>query len=109
MFNQNLNPGRTVIFTATPTSDAENDPGALMPGAVPTWSVPAPASGVSIVPAADGMSASVTAAATAPPGVTDFTINGQLASGYSVATEFTVTIPDQPATGFEITAGTPTP
>jgi hypothetical protein len=98
MQNKNLAPGGSTTVTATP-EDSNGNPGALG-GNAPTWSAPGTGSGLSLNVAGDGLSAIVTAAADAPPGVTVITVTGQDASSATFNTAFSITIAEQPAAEF---------
>jgi hypothetical protein len=102
MQNNNLAPGGSTTVTAAP-EDASGNPGGMQPTNVPTWSTPLPATGLSLVASADGFSAVVTAAATAPPGVTTITVQGTNSGGGGFNSAFTITIAEQPAREFGFT------
>jgi hypothetical protein len=101
MANQNLNQGQSVSVNATPNGQTN--------GSAPSWSQSAGGAGLTIVPAADGLSAVVTASATAVPGVDTITVTGQRQDGFPYHDTFTITVVAPQATGFSFTFGTPTP
>jgi hypothetical protein len=101
MSNVNLNQGQSVVVDATPNGQTN--------GTAPVWSESAGGTGLTITPAADGLSATVSASASAQPGVDTITVSGQRADGFPYHDSFTVTIAVPQATGFNFTFGTPTP
>lgn len=104
MLNFNLNPNQTETFHAAAV-DANFNPGLLWGGAVPVWT-PAPNVGLTLTPSADGFSCDIKANAS---GIFTITVSSADPTGAPVSTQFTVTVPEQPATQFVITADPPRP
>lgn len=101
MDNVNLNQGQSVVVHALANGQTN--------GTVPVWNGPGTAAGISVVPAADGLSATVTASPGAAPGVDTITVSGQRADGFPFHGTFTVTVAVPQATDFNFTFDAPTP
>lgn len=99
--NQNLSFGQSVVVTAT-AEDASGNPGTYT-GTKPTWSQP---TGLTVIPASDGFSATITAATT--PGVFQIDVKSQPVSfGPNVTNSFDITVQEVPATQLVFSFGTP--
>lgn len=107
MQNQNLPAGQSVVVTDNPV-DPNGNPGSYAPGSF-VWGSPAPATGLTVTPSADGLTATVRAEATAPPGVTVIQVADQNSNGSAIAPvpAFSITVPMQPQVASVFTFGTP--
>ena len=88
MQNFNLNPGDTKTIDVA-GADPSGSPAPLQ--GAPIWATP---SGLTVTPSTDGLKAVITVPATATPGVIQVNVNGKAIDGSSIASGFTVTIPD---------------
>lgn len=104
MATEQLNPGQSVLVTALPEDDS-NAPGTTDIGSHPAWVSQDPTI-ATIVPAADGMTATLTAQH--KPGTTqvDVTFHA-VAFGPALTSSFNVTVNEVPATHLAFSFGTP--
>lgn len=101
MFNQDLNPGQSVVVTAHAVVAATGNPG-LASGFV--WSGDGE---LGVIAAPDGLSAIVSVPSATSPGVHTVSVAGVKPSGATITGSFTITVLAQPADGFEFTFGIP--
>jgi hypothetical protein len=91
-----FNVGQTCTVTVTP-EDSSGNPGLLGTGDVPAWSIDpgSPQTGLTITPAANGLSASLVATV---PGTYQVNVVQQNSAGGTYTASFDAVVNEQPAT-----------
>ena len=103
--NTSFSIGQSEVIVALP-EDSNGNPGLLGSGNVPSWSINpnSPQSGITITPAANGLSATIAAQT---PGSYQVDVKGQNSVGGQLTSSFTVTVVENPASQFGFTFGNP--
>jgi hypothetical protein len=97
--------GQQVTITANPIDQPQppGNPGLIAPGSVPVWT--ANPAGLTLTPAADGLTCVVSTPSGAVPGTFLANIQGGSSNGANINGQFTVNVAENPAASFAPTAG----